>query len=46
MKKRKFLIGAQSLIVLFLFCNCNAQQENKKANLEEAKKAISESNTL
>lgn len=36
----------QLLILLFLFGHCDAQQAKRNANLEEAKKAIAESNSI
>lgn len=36
----------QLLVLLFLFSHCDAQQAKKNTSLEEAKKAIAESNSI
>jgi len=46
MKKSNIFCGVQLLGMLFLFCNCEAQQSKVNPNLEEAKKAIAESNAI
>ncbi|MDB5275776.1 MAG: nuclear transport factor 2 family protein [Ferruginibacter sp.] len=46
MKRKNIYIVIQLLAILFLFYNCDAQQPKEKSNLDEAKKAIAESNSI
>src|SRR5882757_7376415 len=46
MKRKNIYIVVQLLAMLFLFYNCDAQQPKEKSNLDEAKKAIAESNSI
>lgn len=46
MKKSYIFTGIQLIAMLLLFCNSNAQQLKVNSNLEEAKKAIAESNRI